>query len=257
MAKTNRTPAQIAASKRNIQTARLAREAKAGRPSEPASPAAEPEIDPEEDVQCIYCSLEFRRKNLGEHHRAMHRGEIAEDTVPASAVGAIPGVTVRGDKVGDRPGIPMKVGWSYKWMTDGYQCAKPGDRDTTRSGWRKMAAKGEDAPTCDICGDPMDKMFHEVEWDAPGDCPDFVQWNGVSCKVYPGRTNFLLDVFRDLLRASIKSRGMEMPEPRQASDLGKMPFSKLPMTGFIRDDEGEIPLPASAEVPAPEPAAKT
>ena len=215
------------------------------------------ELDPEEEVQCIYCSLEFRRKNLVPHQQAMHRGESSEDPVPASAGRAYPGTVVRSPKVGDMPGIPMKVRWNIRWMTDGYQCAKPGDRDTTRTGWRKMAVEDEDAPVCDLCGDPMEKMFHVVEWDAPGDCPDFVQWNGVSCKVHPGRTNWLLDVFVNLLRASIRSRGQDVTEPRQASDYGKIPFTRLPMTGFIRDDEGEIPLPASAEVPAPEPAAKT
>ena len=245
-----------AISRKNLAKARDAkrvRSAKANGANETVPPVAE--LDPEEDVQCIYCSLEFRRKNLGEHHRAMHRGEIAEDLVPAAAAGALPGTVVRSPKVGDSPGIPMKVAWSYNWMLQGYQCDKPGDRDTTRSGWRKMAAEGEDAPTCGICGDPMEKMFHVVEWDAPGDCPDFVQWNGVSCKVFPGRTNFLLDVFVNLLRSSIRSRGQDTTEPRQGSDQAKMPFAKLPMTGFIRDDEGEIPLPASAEVP--EPAAKT
>jgi hypothetical protein len=217
----------------------------------------EDDLDPEEEVQCIYCSLEFRRKNLGEHQRAMHRGDIPSDSTPASAASAPPGTTVRSPRVGDQPGIPMKVRWNIRWMTDGYQCAKPGDRDTTRAGWRKMAPKDDPIPTCDICGEPMEKMFHVVEWDAPGDSPDFVQWGGVSCKVYPGRTNWLLDVFVGCLRDSIRSRGRDSTEPRQASDYSLIPFSKLPMTGFIRDDQGEIPLPASAEVPAIEPAAKT
>ena len=237
-----------AISRANLAKARDAKRIKTAKtaPEQEAATVA----NPEEEVQCIYCSLEFRRKNLDEHQQALHRGEMLqqEQVLPAAAASLSPGSTVRSPSVNGQPGIPMKVPWSIKWITDGFECENPGDRDPARGGWRKIP-EDDEVPTCDVCGKPMRKMFQIVHWDAPSESPDFVQWNGVSCKVFPGRENILPDIFVSILRESIKSRtGVDATAPRQASDLGKVPFTKLAMTGFIRDED--TALEPEAEVPA-------